>query len=129
MPKHYRTITFKVFLESDADILDWWDAIDAGQRSDVLRDLIREHLGLPTQRKPKQIEVPELDQVHRDVLWIHEALNDMPAYLEGVLQRAASQGTAVNPARASPESSTEDTASLSKDDAQRRTRRMKRATW
>ena len=39
--RNYRTITFKVYLDDDADILDWWDGIEAGERSDAIRDMIR----------------------------------------------------------------------------------------
>jgi hypothetical protein len=81
----YRMIAFKAYLDTDADILDWWDSIEAGERSDALRDLIRVHTGLHSrQRKP--FVLPEMTDIRRDILWIHDALNDMPDYLERLMQ-------------------------------------------
>ena len=83
--RNYRTITFKVYYDTDEDILDWWEGIEAGERSDAIRDLIRERLGQQPQRRAGKIsDLPELMEVRRDTLWIRDALNEMPAYLERV---------------------------------------------
>ena len=131
-----RTITFKVFYDTDQDILDWWEGIEAGERSDAVRDLIREQLG-SVRRKPSKapiIDLPELLEVRRDTLWIRDALNDMPAYLERVIQHVAAN-TVIQPAvvgqhppRASPPVQNNEPA-LTDDDAERRTKRMRKATW
>lgn len=122
--RNYRMINFKVYYDTDQDILDWWEGIEAGERSDTVRDLIRDQLG-SVRRKPKapMIDLPELLEVRRDTLWIRDALNDMPAYFERMIQQVASIPVSVGqpPARASP--------ALSDDAAQRRTQRMKKATW
>lgn len=130
----YRTITFKVFYDTDEDILDWWEGIEAGERSDAIRDVIREQIGLQPHRKAKGIDLPELLEVRRDTLWIRDALNDMPAYLERVIQHVAAN-TVVQPVtvgqhppRASPPVQNKEPA-LTDDDAQRRTQRMRKATW
>jgi hypothetical protein len=52
--RRYRMITFKVFEDTDSDILDWWESIDEGERSDALRDLIRGYLGKQPRRKYKK---------------------------------------------------------------------------
>ena len=60
--RNYRMIAFKVYYDSDQDILDWWEDIEAGERSDAVRDLIREQLGAG-RRKPSKapiIDLPEL---------------------------------------------------------------------
>lgn len=130
--RSYRTITFKVFYDTDGDILDWWEGIEAGERSDAIRDLIREQLGQqPLRPTGKIIDLPELMEVRRDTLWIKDALNDMPAYLERVIQHVAAtaQVSVGHPARASPELVAKDEPALTDAETQRRTRRMKGATW
>ena len=130
--RNYRTITFKVYYDTDEDILDWWEGIEAGERSDAIRDLIREQLGQqPARGAGKIIDLPELMEVRRDTLWIKDALNDMPAYLERVIQHVAAtaQVSVGHPARASPEVVAKDEPALTDAETQRRTRRMKGATW
>ncbi|MDL1902048.1 hypothetical protein FBR02_14925 [Anaerolineae bacterium CFX9] len=132
--RNYRTITFKVYYDTDEDILDWWEGIEVGERSDAIRDVIREQIGLQPHRKAKVIDLPELLEVRRDTLWIRDALNDMPAYLERVIQYVAAN-TVVQPVtvgqhppRASPPVQNNEPA-LTDDDAERRTKRMRKATW
>jgi hypothetical protein len=130
--RNYRTITFKVYYDTDADILDWWEGIEVGERSDAIRDLIREQLGQqPLRPTGKIIDLPELMEVRRDTLWIKDALNDMPAYLERVIQHVAAnaQVSVGHPARASPEVEVSNEPALTDAETQRRTRRMKGATW
>ncbi len=128
----YKMINFKVYYDTDEDILNWWEEIEAGERSDVIRDLIREQLGF-VRRKPKApvLDLSELLEVRRDTLWIRDALNDMPAYLERMVQHVTANTIAVAqpltggqpPPRASPE------PALTEADAERRTKRMRKATW
>jgi hypothetical protein len=129
----FKLIAFKAYYDTDQDILDWWEGIEEGERSDAMRDLIRDQLGV--RRKPKVpiIDLPELMEVRRDTLWIKDALNDMPAYLERVIQHVANnvQPIAVGqyPPRASPQVVVQDDPALTDAESERRTRRMKRATW
>ena len=130
--RNYRMIAFKVYYDTDEDILDWWEGIEAGERSDAIRDLIREQLGQPPQRGAgKIIDLPELMEVRRDTLWIKDALNDMPAYLERVIQHVAAnaQVSVGHPARASPEVAASNEPALTDAETQRRARKMKGATW
>ena len=130
--RSYRTITFKVFYDTDPDILDWWESIEAGERSDAIRDVIREQLGQqPVRQTGKIIDLPELMEVRRDTLWIKDALNDMPAYLERVIQHVAAtaQVSVGPPARASPEVIAKGEPALTDAETQRRARKMKGATW
>jgi len=132
--RNYRTITFKVYFDTDQDILDWWEGIEEGERSDSIRDLIREQLGQqPHCRTRKIIDLPELLEVRRDTLWIRDALNDMPAYLERVIQHVATNAQPViagqHPPRASPGAATGNDPALTDAEHQRRARRMKGATW
>jgi hypothetical protein len=129
----FKLIAFKAYYDTDQDILDWWEGIEEGERSDAMRDLIRDQLGV--RRKPKVpiIDLPELMEVRRDTLWIKDALNDMPAYLERVIQHVANNVQPVtvgqNAPRASPEVVAQDDPALTDTESQRRTKRMRKATW
>jgi hypothetical protein len=132
--RRYRMITFKVFEDTDSDILDWWEGIDEGERSDALRDLIRGYLGKQP-RKHKLLTIPELLEVRQDTLWIRDALNEMPGYLERLVQHVAANGVAqmtIQPEARAPTNSvvlqTTEPA-LSDNDSDRRARRMKRSQW
>lgn len=85
----FKLIAFKAYYayyDTDQDILDWWEGIEEGDRSDAMRDLIREQLGIPRKsRKSAIIDLSELMEMRRDTLWIKDVLNDMPAYLERVI--------------------------------------------
>jgi hypothetical protein len=131
----FKLIAFKAYHDTDADILDWWESIEEGERSEMIRDLIRGFLGVQSKRrKTPIIDLPELLEVRRDTLWIRDALNDMPAYLERVIQHVAAntivQPVVVgqHPPRASPPVQNNEPA-LTDDDAERRTKRMRKATW
>lgn len=130
--RSYRTITFKVYLDDDADILDWWDGIEAGERSDAIRDMIREFLGLPVRHR-KRIQIPGLHDMHRDILWIHNALNDMPDYLQNLMQQlASSRPVIVEQSRDSPDEVQDNTTEeppLDNDEQKRRVGRMRNSTW
>lgn len=43
-PRPGKLIGFKAFVDTDQDIIAWWDALPPGQGSEVLRTLIRDHL-------------------------------------------------------------------------------------
>ncbi|MBZ0275809.1 MAG: hypothetical protein K8I60_06675 [Anaerolineae bacterium] len=124
----YRMVAFKVYYDTDQDILDWWEGIIEGERSDAIRDVIREFIGIQPKRKTKIIELPELLEVRRDTLWIKDALNDMPAYLERLIQHVAANVQPVAVGQTQPRASPVEPA-LTDAESQRRTRRMRNATW
>ena len=127
----FKLIAFKAYYDTDQDILDWWEGIEEGERSDEIRNLIREQLGQPQRRTGKTTDLPELLEVRRDTIWIKDALNDMPAYLERVIQQvtATAQVGVGHLSRASPEVIAHNDPALTDAETQRRTRRMKGATW
>lgn len=126
----YKMIAFKAYVDNDAEILEWWENIEEGERSETLRDLIRVSLGLsPKAQRKRQLESPELSELKRDTVWIKDALKDMPNYIEALIQELADylatqpkQSVPIEPVRQA-----EDT--LSQSDTERRAGRMKRATW
>ena len=132
--RNYRMITFKVYFDTDGDILDWWDGIDEGERSDALRDLIREYLGKQP-RHHKLLTIPELLEVRQDTLWIRDVLNDLPAYLERLIQHMGANSITQTVLQPDARAPTQDDVlqpqdpALSDDDSERRARRMKRTSW
>jgi hypothetical protein len=129
--RRYRMITFKVFEDSDSEILDWWEGIDEGERSDALRDLIRGYLGKQPRRN-KLLTIPELLEVRQDTLWIRDALNKMPGYLERLVQHVAANGMSIHPEARAPANGSvlqPTEPALSDNDSDRRARRMKRSQW
>ncbi len=134
--RQHKVIAFKAYYGDDADILDWWESVEEGERSEALRDVIRGYLGVQSKwRKTPIIDLPELLEVRRDTLWIRDALNDLPAYLERVIQHMAAKA-AVQPVAVGQEQpgaswvqAHPHEPALTDAESQRRTRRMKRATW
>lgn len=130
----FKLIAFKAYYDTDQDILDWWEGIEEGERSDAMRDLIREQLGVQHKPKAPIIDLPELLEVRQDTLWIRDALNDMPAYLERVIQHVAANSAiqpvvvGQHPPGVSPVP-TRDEPALTDADTERRTKRMRKATW
>jgi len=132
--RQHKVIAFKAYFDDDADILDWWESIEAGDRSEALRDVIREYLGIQLKRpQPRIIELPELTEVRRDTIWIKDALNDMPAYLERMMEDVARNWQPMivsqTQPRASPQPVRSDEPALTDAESQRRTSRMRKATW
>ena len=129
----FKLIAFKAYYDTDQDILDWWESIEEGERSNEIRDVIRDFIGLHPRRNSKLIQLPELTEVRRDTLWIKDTLNDMPAYLERIIQHVATHAQPVavgqNQPRASPNDVINNDPALTDSESQRRTRRMKNATW
>jgi hypothetical protein len=133
--RQHKTLSFKAFEDTDQDILDWWEGIEEGQRSDTIRELIREHL---TGRSGRQrslrksdpgldiLPVTELARVRDDTTWIREALHDMPSYLERVIQTVA----AMQPAAVAADGVVPlQTAGLGAQDKLVREANMRKRTW
>jgi hypothetical protein len=133
--RQHKTLSFKAFEDTDQDILDWWEEIEEGQRSDAIRELIREHL---TGRSGRQrsvrksdpsldaLPVTELARVRDDTTWIREALHDMPSYLERVIQTVAAMQPVATIAGAGI---LQTGPALSAQDKTAREANMRRRTW
>lgn len=135
--RQHKLIGFKAYFDTDSDILDWWEGIADGERSHVIRDVIREHLGLPAAKRKTAfqsniIQMPELVAVREDTEWIRNALNDMPDYLQNLMQEiAGSHSVTMQETRASPElqDKSNEELGLNSTERQRRNKRMRKATW
>ncbi|NUQ05803.1 MAG: hypothetical protein HUU31_18070 [Anaerolineae bacterium] len=128
--REHKLIAFKAFFDTDRDILEWWEGMQDGERSEVIRELLRGYvrgLSLYEARRPKvSVDGNVVLQVLDDTAWIRGALNDMPAYLEGLLGRIS----IYTPPPMQPESS----AALSKDNLSndalaRRKAKMGKVGW
>ena len=78
----YRMLGVKAFFDVDQDIVTWWDALPERQRGQVLRALIREHLG-----KEASADVLALK---KDVQGMMRGLNGVARTLDQLSQRLAS---------------------------------------
>ncbi len=126
----HKLIAFKAFFDTDRDILDWWEGMQDGERSEVIRDLLRGYvkgLSLYEARRPKMaVDGSVVLQVLDDTAWIRGALNDMPAYLEGLLGRMTVNTVPINAVQAAPAASDN---SLNDDALARRKAKMGKAGW
>lgn len=132
--RKYKLIAFKAYYDEDEDILEWWEGIPDGERSEVIRDVVRQYLDLPTKRRKKLI-IPELSDVRRDTVWIRDALNELPEYMDrlikGVAEAVGNRPIVVQSgARASPQDNQDnENDDLTQDETENRSKRMKNATW
>jgi hypothetical protein len=129
--REHKLIAFKAFFDTDRDILEWWEAMQDGERSEVMRDILRVYLkGLPlieaARRKAIPVDGTVVLQVRDDTAWIRGALNDMPAYLEGLFGRMTVNPIPISVAQPVPEMSDNN---LSNDALARRKARMGKAGW
>jgi len=128
--REHKLIAFKAFFDTDRDILEWWEGMQDGERSEVIRDLLRGYvkgLSLYEARRPKvAVDGNVVLQVLDDTAWIRGALNDMPAYLEGLLGRLTVRTVPINTVQAAPAPSDN---SLNDDALARRKARMGKAGW
>lgn len=121
--RRYKLIGFKAYTDTDADLLAWWENIAPGQRSDALRDLLRMALGYhQLTTKPDT----DFSYVHDDIAWMRDALNELPGYIERVIQHVAANAILVQPENRSVSDSV---IQMSDDAAHRREERMKRKQW
>jgi hypothetical protein len=119
-----KMIGFRAYSDTDADLLTWWESIDPGARSDMLRELIRFALGYqPLREKPADI----LAEVRQEVGWIRAALVDLPGYVERVIHHVTANTSAHFESQPSPASQN---GHAKRDaDSDRRAQRMKKNRW
>jgi hypothetical protein len=121
--REYKLIGFKAYTDTDADLLAWWEGIVPGQRSDALRDLLRAALGYHhLVAKPDT----NLTHLYEDIAWMRDALNELPGYVEQVIQHVATNAIIAQPEN---RSATDRGVQMSDDTARRREERMKRKQW
>ena len=124
-----KIIGFKAFFERDDDILDWWDNIPAGERSHVLRTLIRAYLSGEVIVTPYGEEAlsfsssVQLARLSSDTAHIRAALHDIPTSIEQVLSQK------LRTVQAAPTAALMPSGTASEEDAEKRVWRMQKETW
>jgi hypothetical protein len=129
--REHKLIAFKAFFDTDRDILEWWEGMQDGERSEVIRELLRGYVrGLPlyeaTRRPAVAVDGSVVLQLRDDTAWIRGALNEMPAYLEGLLGRIS---VYTPPAVQSEPRAAQNADGLSNDALARRKAKMGKVGW
>lgn len=131
--RQHKLIGFKAYIDEDADLIDWWESIPAGNRSTALRDLMRIALGYIV---PPQTPQARLDMISEDIAVMRDTINDLPAYIEQVIHYVSAQiatqfgdnGALLGvPDHANRTQGNGKHATA--EDVQRREQRMKRKQW
>ena len=124
-----KTIGFKAFYGNDADILAWWEAMPEGERSDVLRELIRKAINSESRGTPQTdpSKDKQFGQVCEDTARICNALTDLPVYLERLVVRVTATQAASPPV--TPDSPPNDVPQLAQEVIHRRKANMRQNTW
>lgn len=126
-----KIIGFKAFFERDDDILDWWENIPSGERSHVLRSLIRAYLTGEVIVTPYGEEAVafsssvQLARVQSNTTQIRDAVMEIPTYIEQIISQKM-RGVQATPAI---QSDAIPTAIASEDDAEKRIQRMQKKSW
>lgn len=121
--REHKLIGFKAYRDTDADLLAWWESIRAGERSDILRHLVRAALGYESLR-PRPTN--QLETIQNELVWMRNALSELPAYVEHVMHQVA----AVTPrSRAHTGNGKRSPLTMSDESVRRREQRMKKAKW
>jgi len=113
------TLTVKLTVGKDDDLIDWMSSLPKGQRQalvkQVLRDAVQQH----------SEDENRLAQIKQDTVWLRAALSDLPAWMEGLLSRIAVVQTPEPP----PEIKPARTGQLSMEGVSRREKRIAKVAW
>lgn len=94
MARTSKIIGFKAFHDCDSDILEWWDSMPNGERSHILRTLIRSYLtGQIVTQSVKDDPLAfansvQLAQLRTETLKIRDAMQVIPNYLEQLIAKS-----------------------------------------
>ncbi len=123
-----KVIGFRAFFDADRDLLEWWEGLPVGDRSNVLRELIRTGLQSGAgQFNPATIHYSDFSQLCVDTAWIRDALGDLPGYVERVIQQiAASQPL---PSALTDGNNIRASSQLDDSNIRRREQRMRQSKW
>jgi hypothetical protein len=125
-----KIIGFKAFFERDDDILDWWENIPSGERSHVLRSLIRAYLTGEVVITPYGEEAiafsssVQLARVQSDTTQIRDAIREIPTYIEQIISKKM---RTVQVASTTPDAMP--SANASEEDAEKRVQRLQKKSW
>lgn len=109
-----KIIGCKAFLDTDRDILEWWESIEESQRSHRLRGVVRMHLrGEAAQEQP-------LEVIRQEVVVLRQEVQALTALIQ--------VGVTLTPGP-SPEARGEENQGLSQDEVEKRREKLARRKW
>jgi len=91
------TATVKMTFTEDTDLIGWWNSIPRGSRNAVMKDMMRDYIErnrggfrpVMPRNLPQPFDPKRFTQVCDDAAWIRSALNDLPGYMERMIQHVA----------------------------------------
>ncbi len=114
------TLTIMLTVGKDDDLIAWLASIPQGEKQPTVKRLLREAIG------QCQDNGNQLAQIAKDTAWLRAALNEMPAWMEGLLSRIS----AMKPSEASNANvKAVRTGQLSDEGVTRRARHIAKADW
>jgi hypothetical protein len=128
------TATVKMTFSEDTDLIGWWNSIPRGSRNAVMKDVMRDYIErnrggfrpVMPRNVPQPFDPLRFTQMCEDAAWIRSALNDLPGYMERVINHVvAMQPTSV----AHSSYAREPTVSVDDNQANRREERVRKAKW
>ncbi len=142
MARTSKVIGFKAFHDCDNDILGWWESMPNGERSHILRTLIRAYLSgqvvtVPVKEDPLAFaNSVQLAQLRTDTLWIRDAMREIPDYLERLVAKseqsrpsALYQQVQMGEASAISTNNNLSIPALTPSETERRAARIKQTQW
>lgn len=135
MPKQKRaTATVKMTYGEDADLIAWWNSIPRGSRNAVMKDMMRDYIArerggyrpIFPRNMPQPFDPARFTQVCDDAAWIRAALGDLPGYVERVILHVTASAPGSGAINTNGQAHI---GEASDDSVERRTKRMRKATW
>jgi hypothetical protein len=128
------TATVKMTFSEDTDLIGWWNSIPRGTRNAVMKDVMREYIErhrggfrpVMPRNVPQPFDPARFMQMCDDAAWIRSALNDLPGYMERVVQHVAAMQPLGAVANSPPRQAVNGTDG---EEARRREERMRKAKW
>jgi len=128
------TATVKMTFTEDTDLIGWWNSIPRGTRNAVMKDMMRDYIErnrggfrpVMPRNVPQPFDPLRFTQMCEDAAWIRSALNDLPGYMERVINHVAAMQPAGLAQGSYPR---EPTASVDDNQANRREERVRKAKW
>lgn len=127
-PSRSKVIAFKASRHEDSDILNWWERLPEGERSEALRGVIRAYLSSGSVASLEKQEAVPTQQIAEDTAWIRAALMELPGYLDRLVERTATARpvVAVSESAFAPEP---ETPRLEEEAIQRRRDKIGKTRW
>lgn len=89
------TATVKMSYSEDADLIAWWNAVPRGSRNAVMKDMMRDYIErnrggfrpIFPRNQPAPFDPKQFLQLVDDAAWIRSAINDLPGFVERLIEQ------------------------------------------